>query len=220
MKKIGIGRDGLALFDLCEHYAIDEQGSVCKVEKVGNKHYFIDLDEPLISALVNVCDKRKEDVLAHIVKLDDLRVDEYTVDIINHRIDGEKFIEQDDDDDFIVILFRGLKMTLFDDGRTKTEVLQKSTKEDMKLLEIIKQAYDYEVSEYYELVPKRKIEVLSFFVEINDEKEMFFEITTSFGHLRLNMDAHSYVSKDNFIPNDVELIEIIDACCSHAKLRL
>ena len=139
LEKIGETLDNMDVFALSETIAVDEDGIIYKI-----------VNDELCDSIYCVADFENrtslDDIKSHIINPYKLIVGEHRVDIIANKIDGANFKYFDDEEnEFVIISFKGNEIKLFDNG----EVEEKITNEDFRShIEAIEKAYHDDVDLY------------------------------------------------------------------------
>ena len=139
LEKIGKTLDNMDVFALSEIIAVDEDGIIYKIK-----------NDELCDSIYCVSDFENrtslDDIKSHIINPYKLIVADHRVDIIANKIDGANFKYLDDEEnDFVKIIFKDNEIKLFDNGEVEEKIINKEFKSH---IEAIEKAYHEDVDKY------------------------------------------------------------------------
>ena len=139
LEKIGETLDNMDVFALSETIAVDEDGIIYKIK-----------NDELCDSIYCVSDFENrtslDDIKSHIINPYKLIVADHRVDIIANKIDGANFKYLDDEEnDFVKIIFKDNEIKLFDNGEVEEKIINKEFKSHIQAIE---KAYHEDVDKY------------------------------------------------------------------------
>ena len=139
LEKIGETLDNMDVFALSDTIAVDEDGIIYKIDK-----------DELCDSIYCVSDFENrtsiDDIKSHIINPYRLIIGAHRVDIVANKIDGANFKYIDEEEnDFVKIIFKGNEIKLFDNGKVEEKLINKEFKSH---IEAIEKAYHDDVDEY------------------------------------------------------------------------